>query len=480
MPVATTGSKELDALQARFKRGYTLEKRGSGHFRVRNPRGELVEHNGKNITLTGTAAGGRALANMTAQLNAAGVLRASENGKAGRPKGIQRSEEEIEQRRRAQEVRDKNRQKDADALYERIAAVVPGGVEARGTGADLALIGAMIARERRLSDITPDLLFHNANRVLNKHWVSFKYQEVWDALLERLEGAEDKADVWFALVREARGLPEEYVHVGKPVKGDWPFEVELLPIEVFLLDHTYQRPPDWPFIRRNAAKFDESLIGTIDVAARGRGAVYAILDGQQRYEMCRLVGKKTIWASVYSGLDIASEARFFLHKNRDKKAIHPYYTFRARLAAQEPEAMEIEKITKRFGYRVTAQAATERNPEQISAIAALDEAYNRTTEDGYESLTPTLEVMKESTFGLRHGQNHILIRALGILFSETNHDVDFQRVKDVLVKTPPELMLQKAREAARYANSNTAWAMARVIAADYDRGLTRGDKIGKL
>lgn len=480
MPAVKTGSKELDQLAARFKRGYALEKRGS-HYRVLNPKGELVEHNGKNLTLTGTAHGGRAAQNMEAQLQSAGVLRPSEEGKE-RKASDPAQEAAKQQRKESNAVRTANRQKVADALYERLLAVVPGrDLHSRGFGADLGEIAAMIARQKRISDMTPDLAHHSAYRVINKHWVAPRYQEIWNELAERLEKADgDRSEAWFALVREARGLEDEYIHVGKPVEGDWPFRVELLPVEAFLVDHAYQRPPDWFFIRRNAAKFDESLVGTIDVADRRGGAVFAILDGQQRYEMCRLVGKGTIWASIYSGLDRASEARFFLHKNKDKKAMHPYYTFRARLAAQEPEATEVEKIVTAFGYKVTAQAATERNPEQISAIAALDEAYNRVTDDNYESLSPTLEAMKASTFGLRHGQNHILIRALGILFSETNHSIEMKRVKEVLIKTPPDLMLQKARESARYANSNTAWAMARIIAADYDRGLARDEKIGKL
>jgi len=484
MPAAPTGSKELDQLVARFKRGYALEKTRGGHFRVRNPKGEFVELNGKNLTLTGTAHGGRAVANMTAELRNAGVLKATTNGKVTTRRKMDRAV--VERRQKAQReslrIRSENRQKVADELYERLDQALKsvGGINGNGVRADLANVGALVARQSGHSNITPDLTTGSVYRLTQRHWVEPRYQEVWSEVAERVEQADDKTDAWFALVREARGLPGEVVHVGKPIEGDWPFEVRQLAIEALLIDHEYQRPPDWPFIRRTAAAFDESLVGTIDVSERRHGAIFAILDGQQRYEACRLVGKKTVWASVYSGLDRASEARFFLHKNRDKKAIHPFYTFRARLAAQEPDALAIEKRTAKHGYKVTAQAANERYPEQISAIAALDEAFGRKQPDGKDALDPSLQAMKASTFGMRHGQNHILIRALGIVFQEKGDLVEMKRIQDVLIKTPPELMLQKAREAARYASSNTGWAMARIIASDYDRGLSREQKLGKL
>jgi len=128
----------------------------------------------------------------------------------------------------------------------------------------------------------------------------------------------------------------------------------------------------WPFVRKHAATFDPTLVGTIDVAQRRRGAVYAIMDGQLRYEMCRLVGKKAIWCSVYSGMDKQQEARFFLHKNRDKKAIHPFYMYKAELAAGEKTAVAITEIATREGYVLSfGSGGATHKPEEVSAMAAL-------------------------------------------------------------------------------------------------------------
>jgi hypothetical protein len=475
-----TGSKTLDQLAGQFKAGYKLERTGGGHYRVRDRHGNFVETpDGKVLSLTGTAHGGRQANNMRAQLKSAGVLKGTETRRRKPTRGF--TDEDRRKGRESLALRARNRQEVVDKLHDRLMeALKPvGGVGQRGAVADLGLIGSLLTRQNGSTPITPDLVSASATRVIHRQWVDAKYQEIWNKLAERLESAEDVHEEWFGLVRQARGLPDEaLVEVGKPVEGDWPFRVELLPIEAFVVDHGYQRPVSWPFVRSHAARFDESLVGTIDVSERRKGAVFAILDGQSRFEMCRLVGKKTIWASIYSGLDLASEARFFLHKNRDKKAIHPYYTFRARIAAQDSDAMEIEKIVKRNGYVISLTSANEKTPNAISAISAVQEAFERTGEMG-ESLTPTLEVLRESTLGQPHGQGHILIRGVAILFQKYEQRIDRDRLKKVLLQQSPELLQSRARENGRRTTGNAAQAMSRLLIDEYNRGIrVKTEKLG--
>src|SRR5262249_42967986 len=151
--------------------------------------------------------------------------------------------------------------------------------------------------------------------------IDLDYARVWEAVADRLDDAPDRVGEWYTLVREARGLPTDTVQLRLPTdaQDEWPFRVELLTLDSLFAADEYQRPVNWPFVRREAARFDPSLVGTIDVAQRSPQQ-FAILDGQQRSQIVRLVGKQTIWCSIYLGLDLASEARFFLHKNRDRRA----------------------------------------------------------------------------------------------------------------------------------------------------------------
>jgi hypothetical protein len=476
MPAGKTGSKELDDLVAkRFKRGYRLERKGSGHYRVLDQEGNEVEHSGKAITLSGTMAGGRAFANSLARLENAGVLKPT-NG--ARPQRTHRRESIA----KTLEIRRANRQAAADKLYERLLPLLEpvGGLHHPQMVRDLGAIGSMLGREIGVEGWTPDLASQSATQIANHNWVIPKYAEAWEELARRLEKAPDKQAAFFALVREAKGIPELRVKVRPAEEGEWPFEVRLLRMEELLVDHGYQRPVAWPFVRREAARFDASLVGTIDVAERGRGAVFAVLDGQQRMEICKMNGKTTIWASIYSGLDLASEARFFLHKNRDRKVVHPYYTFRARVTAKDPEAVAIEGIVTANDYVLAVGAARpdtslERN---IAAIAAIEEAYKTVDEEGRECLTPTLLVLRKSTLGRQNGQNGLLIRGLARLF-RAHPELDDKHLGEVIAARGPDFLLGKSRE-GRYGDSHTGGAgyqMARALRDEYNRGLTQETKL---
>jgi hypothetical protein len=482
-PVAT-GSKVLAELEAQFKKGYSMEQTGGGHYRVRGPNGKVVELNGKVLSLTGTAHGGRAANNMRAQLKSAGVLKPTEEHKARNGQDPQK-QARAERARAMVAERNKNMAATAKALRERIAeAVRPvGGVTLPGMQADLAYVAAHLSHEMLEKPVDPGLTQASISKILAGHYVDPKYQGLWNELAQRLEDADDRQEYWFTLVRRARGLPEQIV-VAKDQKGtlaeaDWPFEMQLLPIGSLFADHAYQRPPDWPFIRRSAAVFDERLVGAIDVAERKRREQFAILDGQQRYEMMRLVGKTTVWASVYKGFDLKEEARFFLHKNRDKKAIHTYYTFMARITAGDEAAIEIDKLVKKYKYKLSITSAAH-DESHISAVKALEAAYDRPTEVRDNCLEPTLWTLNESTRGLPQGQNTSLIRGLSHVFATYGDDeIDYDRLTERLKERGPEWYLIRARQESHGGNSTMEYNVARQIISEYNRG-TRGTDVSAL
>ena len=369
----TPASKELRALGRQMKQGYRFERSGGGHFRVRDRQDNLVEFRGRPISVSGNPSDG-VLRAFEEQLREAQILRGTR---------LRIPDEAAENRKTAQrammEARSRRRQEEANELRDSLAAVFApmGGIELKGLPSDLGHVATILIRDtEKRATMTPDLLTSSAHRLNHGDWVEPRYQEDWRLVIDRLTAAPDAGGEWYSLIREARGLPSDTVQLRMPEGEEWPFRVELLPLDALLVDEAYQRPVSWPFVRREAARFDHSLVGTIDVAQRSP-STFAILDGQQRSQIVRLVGKGSIWCSIYVGLDLQSEARFFLLKNRDRKSVHPYYTFRAMFASGEPDAVAIQGIDERYGYRLNVQAANERHPEQIAAVSALTTAYGR-------------------------------------------------------------------------------------------------------
>lgn len=478
MPPVTLPSKEMAELQRRFKKGYTVEPQSGGHFRVLDPDGEVVKTNGKVLSIPGSPHGGRQTKNVEASLRKAGVLIEEEAPVRLSPEQRKEASKRAERTREAIAERERNRQAQIEPLRESMTRLFAPMSGLAANRPDAALIITRLARAAGVTSprdgqpMTPDLV-ESALRNFGDHgaWVMAPYQQAFKLLVDELEKADDPTERYFEMVREARGLPVEIVNAPKPVEGDWPFRVELLSLDALMLDHeNYQRPPNWPFIRQKAASYDASLVGTIDVSERRRGAFFAILDGQQRYEMTKMVGKTTLWCSIYSGLDVAAEARFFLHKNRDTRAVHPYYTYRARLTAKEPGALETEALMQKHGYKLAIAGPGQGREENISAVAAVEQVQKLGV------LDDVLFLLKQTTYGLEQGQNGILIRGLGRTLS-IHRELDFDRMRKVLSEQLPTLWVQQARERARYSSGSAEVAMTRVLQEHYNKGLGRAEKL---
>lgn len=471
-PAQRPGDKDLAAIARDFKQGYRFERSGGGHWRIVDRNDRFVEHRGRPISVSDSPSPG-SLNAFREQVTEARVLRGTKS---------RVTDEAVEARKRANTMRMRDltarRQTEANELRGRYRDVFVnmGGLETPGLPADLAYVAAVIARDMPSengstpSHKTPDLLTGSAHRLLHGAPVNAEYGAIWVKLLEHLERAPDPVGEWYNLVREGRGLPSDTVDVRLPKdnEDEWPFRVELLPLESLVVDRDhYQRPVSWPFVRREASRFDPSLVGTIDVAQRSPSS-FAILDGQQRSEIVRLVGKSTIWASVYIGLDVQSEARFFLRKNRDRKTMHPYYTFRALLTSGDEDAIVIEKIVSDHGYKLAIAAPRSDRTTNIAAIAAVYKAFERKLPDGTNTLEPTLAILRKSTFGRDGGQDSILIRGLSrVLFERP--DIDHDVIMRHLLENGPELTLGRARDLKRSAGTNAEIAVARILTQDADR-----------
>lgn len=254
-------------------------------------------------------------------------------------------------------------------------------------------------------------------------------------------------------------------------EAEWPFEVGLIYLTDLMVDHTYQRPPDEPFIKRGAADFDPTLVGTIDVNAREDGT-FAILDGQQRAGMMQLVGKTACYCSIYRGLSLEDEAGFFFRKNKDRKTMLPYYSFRARAVAGDQEARNINAAVEALGFRLDAKT---NDLDVIGAIRAVETAWRYTSPHRSESLTPALLTIRQSGVpqaGRKGAFDSTIITALG-RFWQAYDDTQVERavVADVLSEIGPTNIIGATRERMVVSKAGASWEGARVITEHVNKRL---------
>lgn len=345
-----------------------------------------------------------------------------------------------------------------------------GGLE-RGALADISHAARELGDFK--SRYTPDLLQGSLYRVANRGWVEPRYAEVWNTLADHLDASDNQVEELFRLIRRSKGLDEQpsiAPGIASPdEKGDWPFIVELIPLDRCVVDHNYQRPVDWPWVRKTGAIFDETLVGTIDVSIRPKAGVYAVMDGQGRFEVLKMIGKKTVFASIYAGLDVESEARFFLRKNQDRKAVHPFHIYKAKLTARDPETEAIDRIVQAHGYVMSITSASKLD-NKISAVAGVEEAYRRSSDTRPECLTPTLELLKATTFGRQQGQAAMLIKGTARFFQVFDPEqIDMDRLTDVYESRGPSWLLGRSREESPSSGAQLR-AFVFVLVQEHNRG----------
>jgi hypothetical protein len=255
-------------------------------------------------------------------------------------------------------------------------------------------------------------------------------------------------------------------------RTDWPFTVELVPLDELFADSNYQRPPQEVFVDRMVNSFDDTLVGVLDASDRGNGSSpsYAILDGVQRFTAMKKVGKHTVYIATYEGMTIQEEATFFYRKNKDRRGVHPFYNIRARRVAGDEKATEIFGIVEAHGYKLDVSGTPENS---LPAIRSIEHAYGYSSAKRTESLSPTLRTLRKTWHGRRGGKDSALISGLGRFFQPfDDNEIDLEHLIDRLSDENPRTIVTRARE-TYFTRAYSANPVAEEIIKIYNRGLKR-------
>lgn len=467
-------NKDVRALIERFNEGYRVQHQPSGHFHVIDPEGKPVRMgNNRPITIAGTPSsnGPDYMRSLTARLVKAGVVPAADNG--ARPDRVGTPDEALREEQQASRLTSEEQQASVQLFLDKSAGWIKrlGGWDQRSLQTDLARIMLDIAPEAFTTIESAASTVSNAKR--GNIPGTMGLAALWK-LHDLMEEQEDPREYYFDRIRELRGFTPITVS-----GEEWPFTVELVQLTDMIVDETYQRPVHDIFTRDLVMRFDERLVGTIDLSKRRNGD-YAILDGLQRFTTMSEVGKTAAWAAVYSGLTVAQEAEFFYHKNRDRKMIHPYYHFRARLVAGDAGTAEINRIVEKYGFQLYSSSSLDR---QIAAIAAVERVYSFSSPFREECLTPTLDLIKRLWFGRKAATDGELIRGLGRFYQVYDDpEINFRHLEEVLAELGPQLVIGRAKDSLQNltggrGGSSGGFNIGRTIAEIHNTGLVRSERL---
>ena len=467
-------SKDLREVLKNLKPGFELESDNRGHFTLLKDGETVRDEGGKPIKLPSTTSSNRTVTAARKRLEAVDAL--ERNGQVAKRRGREHTPDaQLQIERSEAELAGEQRVSATKKLRERLDPLLAkAGGEIRTS--DLARVAAFVHGTWQVDSAMTTTGSYLAGKALGDSEI-----ERMIPLLEKLEKAPDARAEWFMLLRETLGLDQPTLTGGR----EWPFTVKLVPLEkVFshwVEDGGYQRPVEENFVRDLTLRFDERLVGTIDVSERGDGR-YAVIDGQQRSEAMKRVGKTSCYCSVYEGLTVPQEATLFFHKNRDRRQVNPYYEFMARVAAEDPEAIDILRIVDKEGFELHTSGGAgkiEGRDRNITAIRAVEEVYRYDSEVRQECLTPTLSVIFRNWFGRKDSLNTSLIRGLGRCFRVwADAEIQWQHWEEQLEALGPSLVLgmgddQRQSRSGQGKGIGVSLALVEI----HNRGLPRGQRL---
>lgn len=131
-----------------------------------------------------------------------------------------------------------------------------------------------------------------------------------------------------------------------------PPKIAWLALDQLVVDGGYQRSlsnASTTLIRRLVARWDWNCFKPLSVAAVGDGR-YEIIDGQHTAIAAATHGAiETLPCLVLDATTLAQRSRAFVGINRDRIALTPFALYRARLAAEDEEAVAVYEALHRAG-----------------------------------------------------------------------------------------------------------------------------------
>lgn len=249
--------------------------------------------------------------------------------------------------------------------------------------------------------------------------------------------------------------------------------IEMINIKDLQVDPRAQRELNPAHAEKLAAKFDPRMFGCAIISERD-GHRY-ILDAQHRIEAARLSGYTgKVPAVVHDDLTISEEAGLFLALN-NKKAVDPVDKFNARVTAEEPRAMEVDKVLADVGFGIAPVSSSKSNNRAIQAVASVETVYAR---HGGRVLAGVFMVIAQAWPSLpKEARSGRIISALGSAIAP-EIGADEHRLVERLRTTSAGSILAEANyasEAAVAASVKKSDVDVDTLLKVYNKGLKRAD-----
>lgn len=245
-----------------------------------------------------------------------------------------------------------------------------------------------------------------------------------------------------------------------------------VPIRDMKVDESYQRKPNMMRVREMAEKFDATLLRVLDTSLRQDGKHY-IIDGQHRYEACKIVGHVKAYCRIFEGLTVAQEAALFNGGNASAR-LRPTDNFRAALVSGSPDEVEVTKIARECGFAVSESTCE----GQLSCVTTLMKIFRgRRGDDGPKLLRRALGIAAKA-WGKDQVLSGDVLDGLAILLGRFNGEIDNDRMARILSAAgDPSVILGRGRALRQGLKGTMSVNIADAIRGEYNTRLSESSRL---
>ena len=239
--------------------------------------------------------------------------------------------------------------------------------------------------------------------------------------------------------------------------------------------HVQRDHLDYRKVEKIKREFNSDSLGIVTVSERitPNGTVIAkiILDGWHRHTAVKELTENQgeLLCRVFRGLTPQEESWIFLQLNAGNQP-NLLDKFRQRLRADEPTAVAIDEITRRFGLVVEAGG----NTGQLQCVGALQKVYLNSIKHEFEPnlLDLTLRAITSAWGSEPQGLQGIIVEGVSLLLAKHGARMDFEFFIDKLktYKGGPVTLHTNAKANAATRGSRMPHSVADLLVDWYNKG----------
>lgn len=247
------------------------------------------------------------------------------------------------------------------------------------------------------------------------------------------------------------------------------YTVETIPADELLVDRRVQRDElNMTKVMKIYNKFNPDALGVVIVSRRKDRGLY-IIDGWHRTEAARRKDLKyPLTCHVFEGLTVPEEALMFLDYNFASQPTM-LEKYKVMLAAEDPDALQIESITTSRGWKVHPNPAT----SHIQCIGALYRIHelSKKVEATPHLLDATLMVVTRAWGPVQEASVAVILEGIARVLAKYGEKVNpvtlYERLRDR--KGGPLRLHTEARQLADTRHGRVTNAVAELVVVTYNK-----------